>query len=174
MSRKSAVFPLSVMVYKILEKWLYDARKRVMDDQPNNCTSCKRTKGMTREEVFAKLQGVLAEVLNVDKEDVVLGAEIVDDLGAESIDFLDIAFRMEEAFGIKISWREMFGGGLLNNPDYVDRGRFTQAGIGAIKTHMPNADLSVLGNEFAVDRFSKIFTVQYLFDYVCAKPGVLG
>ena len=57
---------------------------------------------MSRDEIFQKVQGVLVDALGVDEEEVTPTAVIKDDLGAESIDFLDISFRLEKAFGIKI------------------------------------------------------------------------
>src|SRR5206468_6300906 len=57
---------------------------------------------MTRDEIYSKVQGVLVDALGVDEEEVTPKASLIDDLGAESIDFLDIVFRLEKAFDIKI------------------------------------------------------------------------
>ena len=62
----------------------------------------------TKEEVFTKVRGALVEALGVDEEEVTPGAKLVGDLGAESIDFLDIVFRLEKAFDIKIPRGELF------------------------------------------------------------------
>ena len=56
----------------------------------------------TKEEIFDKIQTALVDALGVDDEDVTPEATLVGDLGAESIDFLDIVFRLEKAFDIKI------------------------------------------------------------------------
>ena len=56
----------------------------------------------TKEEVFEKIQAALVDALGIDEEDVTPEATLVGDLGAESIDFLDIVFRLEKAFAIKI------------------------------------------------------------------------
>jgi len=60
----------------------------------------------TEEEVFAKIQDVLVDALGVDKDEVQRDAKLVADLGAESIDFLDISFQLEKAFAIKIEQKE--------------------------------------------------------------------
>lgn len=70
-----------------------------------------------REEVEAALREMLVDALGVAEERVVPGASLVHDLGAESIDFLDIAFRVQQAFGVElpnkaiqekaISWRNL-------------------------------------------------------------------
>ena len=54
------------------------------------------------EEVFKKVRNCLVEALGVDEEEVTLDSSITADLGGESIDFLDIVFRLEKTFGIKI------------------------------------------------------------------------
>ena len=56
----------------------------------------------SRDEIFAKVQETLVDALGVDDDEVTEEATLVDELGAESIDFLDIVFRLEKNFGIKI------------------------------------------------------------------------
>ncbi|MDO4296363.1 MAG: acyl carrier protein [bacterium] len=51
---------------------------------------------------FEKLQDIIAEVLNVDKEDITLNTTFVDDLGADSLDIFQIIMGIEEEFGIEI------------------------------------------------------------------------
>ena len=65
---------------------------------------------------------------------------IRDDLGAESIDFLDIQFRLEKEFGFKIPKGEMMPEDLANDPDFVSDGTLTEAGINELKARMPHAD----------------------------------
>ena len=60
---------------------------------------------MSREEIYSKVQGVLVDALGVDEEQVMPGARLRQDLGAESIDFLDIVFRLERAFNISPLYR---------------------------------------------------------------------
>ena len=57
---------------------------------------------MTRDEIFGKIQEALVDALGVDDDEVTLEATLVGDLEAESIDFLDIAFKIEQAFDFKI------------------------------------------------------------------------
>ena len=56
----------------------------------------------TQDQIFEKVQSTLVDALGVDEEDVTSGAALFKDLGAESIDLLDIVFRLERNFGIKI------------------------------------------------------------------------
>ena len=54
---------------------------------------------MSREEIFANIQETLVDALGVDEEEVTERATLKGDLGAESIDFLDIVFRLERPSG---------------------------------------------------------------------------
>jgi acyl carrier protein len=64
----------------------------------------------TQEEIYRKVSATLVEALNVDEDEVTPGATLQGDLGAESIDFLDIVFRLEREFGIAIPRGELFSG----------------------------------------------------------------
>ena len=74
---------------------------------------------MSRDEIYTKVQAVLVDALGVDEEEVTPNAVIRDDLGAESIDFLDIMFRLEKAFNIKIPKGEMMPENVANDPNIV-------------------------------------------------------
>ena len=63
-------------------------------------------------------------------------------MGAESIDFLDIVFRLEKAFEIEIPRSELFPEDILTNAEYVQDGKVTDAGIAELKQRMPFADLT--------------------------------
>ena len=60
------------------------------------------------EEIFEKVQETLVDALGLDDDEVTPEATLIEDLGAESIDFLDIVFRLEKAFDIKIPRGELF------------------------------------------------------------------
>ena len=102
---------------------------------------------MSRDEIYKKVQGVLVEALGVDEEEVTPEATLRGDLGAESIDFLDIAFRLEKAFGIKIPRGEMFPEDVFNNPTYVQGGRITPSGMTELKKRMPHLDFTELDKD---------------------------
>ena len=89
---------------------------------------------MTHDEVFAKVKDVLTTALAVDDEEVTPEARVSEDLGAESIDFLDISFRLEKAFGIKINKGDLFPENLFTNPEYVANGKITPKGIAELQS----------------------------------------
>lgn len=96
----------------------------------------------SRDEIFEKVQAALVDALGVDDDEVTPEATMVGDLGAESIDFLDIVFRLEKAFGIKIPRGELFPEDVLSSTDYVVNGKLNEAGLAALKERMPFVDLT--------------------------------
>ena len=80
----------------------------------------------TSGEIYEKVSRVLVESLNVDEDDLRPTATLQGDLGAESIDFLDIVFRLEREFGIKVPRGELFPEAIFqSDPDFVREGRVT-------------------------------------------------
>ena len=126
----------------------------------------------TKEEVFSKVQTALVDALGVDDEEVTPQARLVGDLGAESIDFLDIVFRLEKAFDIKIPRGELFPEDILTNAQYVQNGRVTSEGLNQLKARMPFADLTAFSANPAVQDFGNLLTVQDMCRYVESKVSV--
>ncbi|MFO7905926.1 MAG: acyl carrier protein [Planctomycetota bacterium] len=125
----------------------------------------------TKEEVFEKVQVALVDALGVDDDEVTPEATMVGDLGAESIDFLDIVFRLEKAFDIEIPRSELFPEDVLTNTDFVQDGRVTPAGIEKLKERMPFVDMSRFEENPAVQEFSNLLTVNDLCRYIESKVG---
>lgn len=125
-----------------------------------------------REEVFEKVTTALMDALGVDEEEVTPEATMVGDLGAESIDFLDIVFRLEKTFEIEIPRSELFPEDILTNADYVQNGKVTESGIRELKERMPYADLSKFELNPVVQDFGNLLTVNDLCRYVESKVGV--
>jgi acyl carrier protein len=128
----------------------------------------------TKEEVFSKVQAALIDALGVDEDEVTPEATLVGDLGAESIDFLDIVFRLEKAFDIKIPRGELFPEDILTNAEYVQGGKVTAEGIEQLKKRMPFADLTRFAANPAVQDFGNLLTVQDMCRYVESKVAVAG
>ena len=125
----------------------------------------------TKEDVRLKVQTALVDALAVDEEEVTPEATMVGDLGAESIDFLDIVFRLEKAFSIEIPRSELFPEDILTNAEYVEDGRVTARGLEELKTRMPFADLTKFEANPAVQDFGNLLTVSDLCRYLESKVG---
>ena len=125
----------------------------------------------TKEEVLEKVRDALVEALGVDDDEVTPEATMVGDLGAESIDFLDIVFRLEKAFDIEIPRSELFPEDVLTNAEYVQDGKVTEAGLAELKARMPFADLSKFEENPVVQEFGNLLTVSDLCRYIESKVG---
>ena len=123
----------------------------------------------TKAEVFSKVQSALVDALGVDEEEVTPQARLVGDLGAESIDFLDIVFRLEKAFDIKIPRGELFPEDILTSAQYVQNGRVTAEGLEQRKKRMPFADLTAFSSDPVVQDFGNQLTVDDMCRYVESK-----
>ncbi|MCX7391579.1 MAG: acyl carrier protein [Planctomycetota bacterium] len=123
----------------------------------------------SRDEIFEKVKKALVDALGVDEEDILPSATMVGDLGAESIDFLDIVFRLEKSFGIKIPRGDLFPEDVLSSSEFVAGGKVNAAGIAALKTRMPFADLSRFEANPNVQNFANTLTVEDMVRYVQSK-----
>jgi len=121
---------------------------------------------MTEQEVFQKVKEILVEALSVDEEEVTPQAAITGDLGAESIDYLDIAFRLEKGFNIKIPPGDLIPDNVLNNPEYVANGKVTEVGLAKLKSSMPHVDFTEFEKDPDVGKMMDLFKVQTLVNYV--------
>jgi acyl carrier protein len=124
---------------------------------------------MTRDEIFAKVREVLVDALAVDEEDVTATARLTSDLGAESIDFLDIVFKLEQAFSIKIAQGELFPENVAQDPKYVREGKVTPEGLAALQARLPHADFTGFEKDPSLAKVAEIFTVDALVRFVESK-----
>lgn len=121
------------------------------------------------EEIFEKVKETLVDALGVDDDEVNPDATLTGDLGAESIDFLDIVFRLEKTFEIKIPRGELFPDNILNNPEFVQNGKLTDTGLTKLKERMPHADFSNFEQDPDINKMAELFKVQTIVNYVKTK-----
>src|SRR3984893_10988523 len=123
-------------------------------------------------DIDARVTSVLVEALNVEEGDIFPGATLQGDLGAESIDFLDIVFRLEREFGIRIPRGELFPESVFQgDPDFVRDGRVTEQGMGELHSRMPYADLSAFDQDRRLTAVPDLFTVGLVVRYLEWKLG---
>src|SRR6266576_3935012 len=124
----------------------------------------------SQEEIFSKVSATLVEALNVDEDEIKPTSTLQGDLGAESIDFLDIVFRLEREFGIKIPRGELFPESIFQgDPEFVQDGKITPKGMTELRTRMPYADLSKFETNPDFDGLRDLFTVDLISRYIQAK-----
>ncbi len=128
---------------------------------------------MSQDEIFNKVKATLVDALNADDDAVTMTSRLQADLGAESIDFLDIVFRLERDFGIKIPRGELFPESIFQgDPSLVDDGKVTAKGLAELRAAMPFADPAEL-DKFAadpkLDNMGDLFTVNLIVRYIERK-----
>ena len=121
---------------------------------------------MVEDEIFQKIKETLAGALGVDKDEIQSQSSLVRDLGAESIDFIDIIFRLEKTFDIKIPSGDLFPGNILNDDRFVKEGRVTEAGLAELKAKVPYLDVQAFSKDPQVSKLADYFTVQMVVNYI--------
>jgi acyl carrier protein len=129
---------------------------------------------MTRDEVYSKVQEVLIDALGVDEDEVTPDATLTSDLGAESIDFLDIVFKLEQTFGFKIAQGELFPENVAQDPRFVKDGKVTPEGLAALREKLPHADFSKFESNPEITKVAEVFTVDALVNFVERKLAQQG
>jgi len=128
----------------------------------------------SKEEIFAGIKEQLIEALAVDDDQVLPEATLMGDLGAESIDLLDIVYRLEKHFSIKIDRGELVPDDVVNDTEgiYVVDGKLTAKGMEEIKKRIPFANISALEKNPVVQNLTTILTVKDMCHLVEQKLGV--
>jgi len=124
---------------------------------------------LSRDEIMDKVRQALVDALGVDEDEVIPTARIGADLGAESIDYLDIVFRLEKAFNIKIPRGDLFPDGVLTTEEFVQQGTFTPKGLEELKARMPYADLTALLKDPKVQNLADVFTGDMIVRFIEAR-----
>jgi acyl carrier protein len=122
------------------------------------------------DEIYGKVTNVLVDALNVEDHEVMPAATLQGDLGAESIDFLDIVFRLEREFAIKIPRGELFPDSIFQgDPEFVQEGKVTDRGMIELRSRMPYADLGGFEHDRRLIAVPELFTVDMITRYVAWK-----
>jgi len=127
---------------------------------------------MSRDDIFEKVRDVLVEALSADDDEVTSDASLTADLQAESIDFLDIVFRLEKTFStpdkpFKIPQGELFPENLMENPEWVQNGQFTDAGMDTLREKMPHVSFDDFDRD--INKIAALITVDSIVNFVERK-----
>ena len=129
----------------------------------------------SRDEILQQVRQVLVDALGADDDEVTTEATLMGDLGAESIDFLDIVFRLEKAFDVKIPREELFPAeNLMSDPEFVKDGKLTEKGLSELKEKMPHTDLASFASDPDINKLGNLFTVGAIVNYLEAKLTTAG
>jgi acyl carrier protein len=134
---------------------------------------------MANDEILTKVTGILEDALGADPDDIKPASRLMADLGAESIDFLDIIFRLEKEFGLgKIDRNELFPESIFQgDASLVADGKVTDKGLAELRAKMPFADPAAI-DEFAknpeLESIGNLFTVDLIVRFVAMKLKAKG
>jgi acyl carrier protein len=127
----------------------------------------------SHDEIFEKVRDTLVDALGVDDDEVTPSARLKADLGAESIDFLDIVFRLEKNFSIKIPRSELFPESLFAaDSGFAENGKVTDKGIAELRSKLPHADkasIDKLAADPKVENVEDLFTVNMVVNFLESK-----
>lgn len=132
---------------------------------------------MTRSEMESAVQDAVVQALGVDDDEVTPDATLMDDLGAESIDLLDILFRIETSVGVKIQASDLgeyIQGGISDEEFSDDSDHVSAKGLEHLKTVMPQIDTETLAGTLEAEKVISLFTVKNLADMVASRAAAAG
>jgi acyl carrier protein len=117
---------------------------------------------MNLDTVYPKVQAIIADVLVVDEDEVNLDSRLIADLGAESIDFLDLVFQLEKEFDIKIprGQLEKNARGELSENEFEEGGKITAKGMQALKSYLSEVPEAYFQENMKVNEIPMLFTVE--------------
>lgn len=122
-------------------------------------------------EIFKKVQETLAGALAVDAADVKPESSLKHDLGAESIDFIDIIFRLEKAFNLKIPASDLFPSHIFTDERFTKEGVVTPEGLAELRAKLPYLELGDFEKDPQVTKLADYFTVRMILRYLEDKLG---
>lgn len=122
---------------------------------------------------FDKIQEIISEALYCEKDQVTREANLMADLGAESIDFLDIVFRLEKAFSIKLPKGEieLKARGDLAEGEFEIHGVLQEKGLERLRSMMPEVDPTKIKQGLRVKDIATLFTVASFERMVLDRLG---
>ncbi len=132
---------------------------------------------MTESDIQKAVQEAVAGALGVGEDEATPDATLMDELGAESIDLLDILFRIERATGVKIQASDLgdyIQGGIPDEQFKDESDVISPEGMAHLRTVMPQLDTDALQGELRSENVMTHFTVQNLADMVAQRAGSGG
>jgi len=128
----------------------------------------------TKEEIHSAVQTAVVDALGVSEDEVTPDATLLGELGAESIDLLDILFRLERKIGVKIQAADLGAyvqGGIPDEEFGDEQGKITPKGMAQLKKVMPQINADELAGKLEAEKVMSLFTVQNLEDMVAQRAA---
>ncbi|MFC2140887.1 acyl carrier protein [Acidobacteriota bacterium] len=126
---------------------------------------------MNEEQIISKVKVSIAETVGIKQEEVTLDASVIDDLGADSLDLLDLVFQLEQEFDIRITRGEMESRAKETMPeeDFEVDGFLSEKAKDALKKSLPEVDASRFEGNIRKSEIPRLFTVRTFIKIVKEK-----
>ncbi|GGV72013.1 acyl carrier protein [Streptomyces longisporoflavus] len=120
------------------------------------------------------VQEAIADALGIDEAEVLPDATLLGDLGAESIDLLDILFRIERVSGVKVTVADigdLLQGGIPDEEFGDENEVVNDTGLSHLERVLPQFDRTQLAEPLTADGVLGLFTVQNLLDLLTSRTA---
>ena len=131
---------------------------------------------MEVQSVYPQVASIIADVLVVDEAEVALNKRLIEDLGAESIDFLDLIFQLEKTFNVKIprGQIEKDARGQLSDAEFEQNGVITERGLAALKSYLSEIPAENFKSGLKNNEIPTLFTVETMCKLVLRAKEARG
>lgn len=127
---------------------------------------------MEKKERFNRLQTIISNVMGLDTDEIELQFSLVDDLGIESVDLVDISAKIEEAFNIEIGEGELWNfGESLANDDLVENGKITEQGVKIFQKQLCIDDFQSIQPGASIIEVLSMIKISFIVNYLSKKLG---
>lgn len=127
---------------------------------------------MEREAIFERVRVIIADVMELDEDEINLDSSLIDDLGMESVDFIDISARVEEEFNIEIAEGELWNfGKIFADENNMKEGKITSQGVKYLREKFPGGDFQEVKPGTSVADIISLIKVKFIVNYVCHKTS---
>ena len=128
---------------------------------------------MNLEMIYPKVREMIADVLVIEENEINLNSRLISDLGAESIDFLDLVFQLEKEFSVKIprGQLEKNARGHLTEVEFEQGGVLTAQGLVALKQYLSEVPEAYFSEQMKVNEIPMLFTVETFCKLILAAKA---
>lgn len=128
---------------------------------------------MEREAIFDRVRTIIANVVELDEDEINLGSSLIDDLGMESVDFIDISVKIEEEFNIEIGEGELWDfGKIFADERMMKQGKITSRGVKYLRERFPGDDFQEVKPGTSLADIISLIKVKFIVDYLCHKTSL--
>ncbi len=125
---------------------------------------------MEREAIFDKVRMIIANVMELDEDEIDLNSSLIDDLGMESVDFIGISAKIEAEFNIEIAEGELWNfGKIFTDESIMKEGKITNHGVKYLRERFPGGDFQEVKPGTSLGDIIGLIKVKFIVNYLCQK-----